>query len=346
LAQIAWRAFQSRRGAGDVDDRWSGRLGCVVRRVVDPAELAMQHEFDSVASRVLHLAGQELALVDLLSAAGTGRDDRRWKVLERLEWCAHLGLIEVEPIPIPIPAPVEIEPEAGKVDERESRLSSVLAELQQASLFERLDLQDARRKPSRSQLAEAFRAVSGRYHPDRYVGAPSAVRSLAERCFSLVNATADELKSPEVFAEAWRQIETERSGGIYVDPRMHVTAQISFKKGEILFRNRRYGDAVPHFRASYAADPTSWEAAHLLFFCQYLIQEQTADEAIVALDALATSTRAGRVSVHLTVGRIWKLAGNPGRASLRFRKALEADPDCHDAKRELRLERSRGAKDK
>jgi len=360
LVWIGWQAFQQAVDFPTAEARWAGSMRGSVALIVDPSALGLGTEIDALGTRVLRLAARAPQVWQLVDTASQGQDDRRREVLYRLEWCERLGLIALEPLaqlqePVSesseeapetyagtVEAEAEVEVEA-EGDPRLARLQQALIDLEAAPLLTRLELADAKRKPTRQDLSEAFRGVSSRYHPDRYVGARDEVKVLAERCFSLLNSTADELRSPESLAEAWRHIECLRAGAVYVEPRERVASQIALKKAELLFRNRRYLEALPLLEDSVAKDPTGWEAAHLLAYCGYLAGTLPGPKAITNLDALEPSNAADSSQVHLTAGRIWKLEGQDRRALARFSKALQCDPACHDAERELRLARRRAA---
>jgi len=352
LLWIGWQAFQHAVDFPTAEARWANSMRASVTQIVDPSALGLETEFDALGTRVLRLAARAPQVWQLVDTASQGQDDRRREVLYRLEWCERLGLVSLGPLaelqePASEPSVEVPETDAGPVeadeedDPRLTHLQQVLVDLEAAPLLTRLELADAKRMPTREDLAGAFRRVSSRYHPDRYAGAPNEVRSLAERCFSLLNSTADDLRSPDALAEAWRHIECLRAGVVYVDPRDHVASQIALKKAELLFRNRRYAEALPLLEASVEKDPTAWEAARLLAYCGYLARVLPGPEAIRSLDALEPSKGADFARIHLTAGRIWKLEGQHRRALARFSKALECDPGCHDAERELRLARRR-----
>ncbi len=359
LVWMGWNAFLHAVDGDAIEALWSPKMRAGLRLKAPLDRFGMDGEFDALGARVLRLSARNPEVWRLVDLAGQGREDRRREVLARLEWFTRLGLVEVVAVAAgeeKTAPPIEqsgaadgsaVEPEVSAeeadVDPREVKLTEVLSELQTAPLLSRLELSESRRKPNREDLSQAFRSVSSRYHPDRYVNAPAVVRGLAERCFALINATAEELKSPDALAEAWREIECLKSGAVYVDPRRRTASQIALKKGELFVRNRRYADAIPLLEESVELDPTAWEAALLLAYCGYLSGSVPAPQAIEQLDALAPNTGPGVARLHLNAGRIWKLEGQERRSLQRFTKALEADPACHEAEREIRLARRRTA---
>jgi hypothetical protein len=341
--------------------------GWVLRAIQLPPETHQARRgFDTLTVRVLSVAEPGMPVDMLISRATGSLAERRPEVAHRVFVLSRLGVFLLEApaetmvrtrgSPKPVDAPwldvpddptVEVSsaPRSRKAEEPAEndaeirlRLDQAVNQLLRKSPLERMELDTSPRKPTPEEIGNAFRKVSQRYHPDRFVGGTTTVRSLASRCFSLVQEAADALQEPEIMAEQWRKVECERSGTAYVSLEAQTRARISYKKAEGLIRTREYDIAEALLAEAMRLDPLTIDYAHQHAYVAFMARQMTAEDAERRLDALKSVDSAQRAAILVTIGTILKTtAQSPERYLARFQEAVSLDPANRDAERELRL---------
>ncbi|MDR0966416.1 MAG: response regulator [Myxococcales bacterium] len=217
------------------------------------------------------------------------------------------------------------------------RLTATLAAMQHKDYFERLGV---RPDAPTAKIKKAYLALAREYHPDKHFGASSVeVHRLAADIFDLISVAHDTLVDEE--ARQRYELELERR----VKPLAAETssnalaAEGKFQRGEALFRQRNYAEAFQFFQEAVALCGDEgvfhawlgWTAYHLA-----PSDPATVDRARLQLDrAIQLNPRYDQA--HLFRGYIEKENNRPDRAQSHFEHALQANPDCIEALRELRL---------
>lgn len=356
---------------------WSARNDQVVRVHLPTDAPEARWGLDAPALRVLREASRGGSPEDLLVRVAGTDEARRKDALRALDALHVFGLIELQEAPMeappgaptvelarpttdvrarpptgeaPRPSTAEAEraaptaelPKQTAEDPRVDRFRDTLARLEKCVPVEILELSDKRRLTD-EDIATAYREVSKRYHPDLYFNAPPAVRSLAEACFSRVNAAHEALRAPGGIAEARRFLDAKASGQPYVSEKDHQAARVAFRRGEIAFRNREWKPAYDDFSEAARLDAVTWPHALLAAHAGYLAKALTLEQAVTGIDALTTTTPQRKAEALVVTATLLKLAGKNDPALKRFKAALDADPDNRDAQRELRLVERRSA---
>ncbi len=338
---------------------------------LEPTDLARASstgmELDSMALRVLRLARTTTTTEDLLAQAAGGSPSRRREVLHRLMLLFQLGLLEPSSPPAQRhdsrqpPAtrnwprqgssiayrssrrPMDPAPDGPPpTDPRITRMQEALQKLESQYPLQRLQLDNANRKPGRDEISNAFREISRRYHPDRYSEAPPRVGTLAQKCFTLLSETYDRLLQDSVLSEEWRRVQCTREGIPYVSRKDHAASRISFKRGELQFRNKDYTVAEACFAKALELEPFNWEYVHMHSLSAFLAGQMPAAEAISRLRALKLQDKPQQAVLQVTMGRIARLSGSPQKQVMaHFHKAASLDPENRDAQREIWLHQRR-----
>jgi len=305
---------------------------------------------DPTSLRVFRLASRTPSVDALLRQAVGDDRARRGEVLRALDTLEVLGLVSLtgegapgtvtegtEELAAPVPASP---PPLVENDPRVERLAAAAAALEGAQPIEILEL-DTRLKVTDQEIANAYREVSRRYHPDTFFSAPPEVRALAETCFAQVNRAHDALRLPGGLAEARRFLEAKAKGTPFVPEKDLRAARVAFRKGEAAFRAREWKAADAHFEEAARTDPDTWPHLALATYCGWLSRRVPAFAALATLESMAPAepTRAAEVLVY--AGNLLKQEGREPEALKRYRAAAQKDPLNRDAQRELRLHEAR-----
>ncbi len=342
---------------------WDARARSTVRVRVPDDSAESRWGLDATAMRVLKLASECNGAGDLLARA-SGKDTQRLgPILRALELLVLLGLLSLDGGELPAddassssaalpppgvaaqprvpPPPARREPAAPtQEDGHAERLRAALAGMEGAHPMDLLGLAE-RATITEADISSAYHEVSRRFHPDTYFSASPVVRSLAEACFARVNGAYEALSAPGGLADAQRFIASRKAGRGFVTEREHQSARVSFKRAEMLFKNRDWRGADQLYLEAARLDTSTWPHVFHAIRCGALSRRLTVAQAVAQLDALTTPNQAARADVQVAAGNLFKLDGRHGEALARYKSALEADPNNRDAQREVRLHDSR-----
>lgn len=124
-------------------------------------------------------------------------------------------------------------------------------------------------------------------------------------------------------------------------------AQKAFNSGYKHYKNERYEKALPLFEKAHELH--SGHGLYMTFLANTLFQidpDQAPRCTRLLRDAIDTENRQALPDAHLFLGNILKVTGRADRAYKHFQRALELNPSCRDAEREIRLHERRQKKNK
>jgi DNA-binding response OmpR family regulator/curved DNA-binding protein CbpA len=215
------------------------------------------------------------------------------------------------------------------------RLANQVAAMRKLDYFEVLGVKQA---ATREDIKRAYFALAKEYHPDKQVQSKSAeVRALAQELYDLVSTAHDTLTDP---AEKARYLKELAQGSPKRDMGDDVgkilAAEGKFQRGEERMRDRDYAGAYKLFSEAIAAYPGEGEFHAWLGWSLFQVDATRAEESLRAIDeAIALNPRLDKA--YLFLGYIQKATGRPDKAEKQFEKAIQCNPDCTEALRELRL---------
>lgn len=217
--------------------------------------------------------------------------------------------------------------------ERE-RLAAKAGALRRLDYFEILGV---RRDATREDIKRRYFGLAKEYHPDKhYQSASAEVRQLAQQIYDLISAAHDTLTDPAERDRYLQDLERGVKRDLGEDVGKILAAEGKFQRGEELMRQRLYADAYRQFQDAIDLYGDEGEFHAWLGWALFLGDPRQSDGAIARIDhAVSLNPKLDRS--YLFLGYIHKATGRPDKAERQFEKALQCNPDCTEALRELRL---------
>jgi len=242
---------------------------------------------------------------------------------------------------VPVPRLSEEGRQASQLSPEERSMREELAEkaveMKKLDYFEVLGVS---KNASRAEIKKAYFSLAKQYHPDRISGTASAeIRNLADEIFSLIS-TAHDVLAEDVRREQYME---ELSSGSKRDVSSEVSKILSaeglFQKGEIALRKREYGKARELFEEAATLCPEEGEFHAYLGWAMFQSDPKNEEAVRTARDQLnqAISLNPKVDKAYLFLGYIYKAMNYREMAEHEFEKAIQCNPDCTEALRELRL---------
>lgn len=224
-------------------------------------------------------------------------------------------------------------------EEREvrERLAATAAEMKKKDYFALLGV-----KPNspRDEIRRAYFALAKEYHPDKHFGSYSAeVKNLAAQIFDLVSTAHDTLLDDEERERYLADLASGSKRDASDELSRILAAEGKFQRGEALLSKRQFAEAVAAFQDAVKLYADEGEFHAYLGWSLYQSDPGGPGVAERAVDHIETAIRlTPRLDKsYLFLGYIQKALGRPDRAERQFEKAIQCNPDCTEALRELRL---------
>lgn len=190
------------------------------------------------------------------------------------------------------------------------------------------------------EIREAYARLAERTHPDRVGGSSAAVRKLAEEVFGQVSRAYEVLADPRQ-----RQLcvldqrRTEREAAAREQNRQARDAETLFQKGEAALRVSNYERAREHFQEACELYPDEGEYHAYYGWALHLCDPEDKGKLEEAIKHVRQAIKlAGhREKPYLFMGRLCQAAGRSDAAQKLFARAVQIQPQCVEALRELRL---------
>jgi CheY-like chemotaxis protein len=247
---------------------------------------------------------------------------------------------------VPLP-PRKADVRAAAVgDANPPELAALAAKLRAESYFELLGVPEG---ASAETVRQAYEDLSARVHPDRFVGASQTVRDLAEQVFRRVTDAHETLSDPRKRQEhALGRKRAEREVASQKQAEKALEAATAFRDGEAALRARDYESALRWFGKALELYPD--EGDHHAHYGWALYLCHPSDPGMIQ-EALEHVRRGLKLATHrekpfLFMGRLHKAMGQNEVAEKMFTRAVQIQPECVEALRELRLINMRRQKGK
>jgi CheY-like chemotaxis protein/DnaJ-domain-containing protein 1 len=239
-----------------------------------------------------------------------------------------------------VQAPTHGSEEAERI---RAELTELAAGMVDRDPFEILGLPET---ASDEEIRARYEELCERTHPDR-VG--DAVRELAERVFQRVEEAFAILSDPRSRQEhLLARRRAGREAAEIDEGRRAVEAELRFQKGQAALRQRDYDEALQCFQEAVELYPDEGEYhAHVgwVIHVSRPNDHKRAEEALRHIKRGIKLAR-DREKPYLFMGRVCNAIGRSDVAVKMFSRAVQIQPDCVEALRELRLINMRREKEK
>jgi len=198
-------------------------------------------------------------------------------------------------------------------------------------------------------IRAAYATLAKRTHPDRFAASSEALRRLAEEVFGQISKAYEAIADPTARVRYLRsEVDRQQLEQELAEGQRAVKAELEYQKGEAALRARRPELAVAHFQAAVDAYRDEGEYHAALGWALHL----TAPANPTTLKTAFAHVQRGRklapdrAKPYLFLGRLHLAEGRQEVAEKMLSRAIQLDPDCLDALRELRLINLRREKSK
>ncbi len=221
---------------------------------------------------------------------------------------------------------------------RESLVAKVAA-MRRLDYFEILNVKTT---ATREDVKRAYFGLAKEFHPDKHFDSKSAeVKQLAQQIYDKISAAHDTLADPVERDRYVKELAQGVKRDMGEDVSKILAAEGKFQRGEEMMRQRNYPMAVRAFGEAIELYPEEGEFHAWLGWAMFQIDLNQADAAMRAIET-AISLNPKLDKAYLFLGYIQKATGRPDKAEKQFEKAIQCNPDCTEALRELRLLGNRG----
>ncbi|OGQ93872.1 MAG: hypothetical protein A2284_05315 [Deltaproteobacteria bacterium RIFOXYA12_FULL_61_11] len=195
-------------------------------------------------------------------------------------------------------------------------------------------------KANAVEVKRVYLELVREYHPDLYNSRVAiGYKRHLEDYFARITEAFHRLSSDEKIYEYKLHLELKQSGKSVEDFVQGVMeAEQHYADGQRHLLRKNYKRAMTSFQRARDCYPEERDFEAHLLYCQYMVkseeQPETAQESLDRLERLAREASAPP-SVHLFLGRLFKVRNNPMLSRLYYQKALKHDPECKEAREEL-----------
>ena len=192
---------------------------------------------------------------------------------------------------------------------------------------------------SSAEARRAYYRLAKEYHPDRYLGGNLSreMEIKINEIFQYITKAYTVLSDPDTRAE---YVEELHHGPVKkLDINQVIEAESSYQEGRALIKIRHYAAAVKVLKHAMELSPEEPEYMSSYAWALFKSAPETTANLNHALEVLlaARELSAQNDQTHLYLGHVYHALGKERQAEKSFEMAVQANPDCTEALRELRL---------
>jgi tetratricopeptide (TPR) repeat protein len=233
-----------------------------------------------------------------------------------------------------------------RAEDQYPELAALAEKLRVGNFFALLDVQEL---ATPDQIRRAYELLVKRVHPDRFKSGSRAVKDLVEQVFAGVTEAYQALSDPRKRQEhllGRKRAEREATRSKQAERALEATK--AFRDGDVALKARDYEGALRWFGKALQLYPD--EGDHHAHYGYVLYLCHPSDPSMVG-EAMEHVRRGLKTASHrelsfLFMGRLHKALGQNEVAEKMFMRAVQLQPDCVEAMRELRLINMRREKSK
>jgi len=189
------------------------------------------------------------------------------------------------------------------------------------------------------EVRRAYYKLAKEYHPDRFLGS-----GLSKEMSTKINEMF------QYITQAYTVLSDSKSCSDYLDELVNgpkktininqvIEAETAYQEGRTLLNIRRFGAAIKPLKRAIELSPEEPEYLTHFAWALFKATPEKAEAQNQALEVLVASRdlNPGLDLTHLYLGHIYHLQGKDRQSEKSFEMAVQANPDCTEALRELRL---------
>ncbi|MCW8893721.1 MAG: response regulator [Deltaproteobacteria bacterium] len=205
-----------------------------------------------------------------------------------------------------------------------------------ADYFEALGLS---RQSGPSEARRAYYRLAKEYHPDRFLGSglSAEMSNKINQMFQYITQAYTVLSDPDTCADYLDELVNGPKKSI--DIHQVIEAESAYQEGRALLKVRRYAAAAKLLQRAIELSPE--EPEYMTHFAWALFKSAPEKPGIQnqALEVLLASRESNPSFdlTHLYLGHVYHVQGKERQSEKSFEMAVQANPDCTEALRELRL---------
>jgi tetratricopeptide (TPR) repeat protein len=245
-----------------------------------------------------------------------------------------------------MPGPAPARSPEPQDEQRRAELAKLADRFGHQSLFEILGVDD---NATELDIEVAYERLAERTHPDHLSNSNEAVRRLAVTVFRHVEQAFETLRDPkrrQLYVLELRRV--GREAAAREEQNRALEAEKEFQRGEAALEQRSYEDALVFFGRALERSPDEGEYHAHYGWTLHLCHPDNAQMAEEAIEHVRNGLKlaSDREKPYLLMGRLCKATGRIEAAEKMFTRAVQVQPECVEALRELRLINMRREKQK
>ncbi len=242
------------------------------------------------------------------------------------------------PKPPAISQPVQVDSPVP-LEDREIK-NRIIRKISIAKSGNYFDLLGVNQNSTISEIKRAYIALAKEFHPDRIPNsAGRELRKMAEELFEKLTEAHNVLTDANKRAEYIGRLTQASKSEAADDVSRLLAAEGKFQAGEEFLKKRLFSRAAESFKEAIDLYPD--EAEYFAHYGWALFQSEPENQEVLkkARDAIATAiTKNPKLDkAYLFMGYIYKGINRDDLAERQFEKAIQCNPDCTEALRELKL---------
>ncbi len=205
-----------------------------------------------------------------------------------------------------------------------------------ADFFIALDID---KKADSSTVRRAYYKLAKQYHPDRFLGRglSNDMENKVNEIFGHITQAYTVLSDPTM-RPVYRD-ELENGPKSKIDVNQVIEAETTFQQGRALLKVRQYREAAAKLKNSIELSPE--EPEYLTSYAWAVFKSSPENPGLQnqALEVLLASRELnpGLEETHLYLGHVYQALDRERQSEKSFEMAVQANPSCTEALRELRL---------
>jgi DNA-binding response OmpR family regulator/curved DNA-binding protein CbpA len=227
-----------------------------------------------------------------------------------------------------------LEPQVDEILRRK-----ILADYQQIMQADYFKVLGVSRQCGGAEVRRAYYKLAKEYHPDRFLGSGLSreMSGKINEIFHYVTQAYSVLSDPKTCSEYLDELVNGPRKTININ--QVIEAETAFQEGRALLKIRRYGGAIKPLKRSIELSPEEPEYLTHYAWALFKASPEKPEAQQQALEVLLASRELNPSLdiTHLYLGHIYQMQGKDRQAEKSFEMAVQANPDCTEALRELRL---------